>query len=153
MRLLLLAQTARRESLTHAQEWFTRDNPLIIKQIAGVFIVVGMVILLVWLLTKWQSRLQARGCNPMRLYLKMQARLGLSWSDRWRLWRLARRLKLEHPTAVLISAPLFDEAVSRYRQEGGRAANNSATVKALAAVRARLFPDPAKDRIDESTRQ
>jgi hypothetical protein len=167
MKLSLLAQTARRDSLIHAQEYFTRENPVILKQIATVVMVVGVVILLVWVLAKWQSRPRG-GCSPMRLYLRMQGRLGLPWSYRWRLWRLARLLKLEHPTAVLISPVLFDEAVARYRQEAGPATGRGSPppyaavgdptlsgasvayrstpgpapgdIQAFAAIRSRLFP-------------
>lgn len=56
--------------------------------------------------------------KPMRLYLRCLRGLQIGWWDIWHMWRLARRLQVDHPTALLISAPLYDNAVERYCQEG-----------------------------------
>ena len=71
----------------------------------------------------------------MSLYLRLQSKLGLPMLDRWRLWRVACTLNIEHPTALLISEKLYDEAVQRYRRSPGRVG----TAAQLASIRARLF--------------
>ena len=78
----------------------------------------------------------------MGLYLRVQRQLGLSLSDRWRLWRLARAIGIEHPTALLISVSMYDDAVRRYCAGQGWFRSRAPRVSHFTAIRKRLFPTP-----------
>lgn len=138
---LILAQVSnRRKGLEYAQEWFSRQDPTIMPQILAVIAILAVGIFIAWGTSRLQARArQPKRAHPMRLYLKLLRRLGLSMAEQWRLWRLARALQLQHPTCLLISPAEFDEAVQRYcgaRPQCGAAG----TPPAFRTIRARLFP-------------
>jgi hypothetical protein len=135
----MLAQTSSQgRGLDAAHEWFGRSDPTVLKQIVAVLGLIALGILIAWLVSQLQLHLKAprTRSRPMRLFLRMQSRLGLPMLDRWRLWRLARTMDLRHPTALLISSALFDEAVTKYRSSPARRRVSAASFTVL---RSRLF--------------
>lgn len=102
-----------------------------------IMIVLGLLacaVALTWLFERLQHR-RAIGeqPRPLSLFRSVMHRAGLPLGDRWRLWRLARAVNLEHPVVLLISPLLFDRAVEQYTGETG---GGSA---AFAPIRRRLF--------------
>jgi hypothetical protein len=76
----------------------------------------GVGLLLVWVLAYMERRRAERSRHPQPMYLYMEAlaTLRVGWLDRWFMWRLARTMKLEHPTVLLITSASFDQAVKQY---------------------------------------
>lgn len=135
----LLADTMRqRQSLQHAHEWFSRDDPTILITVLSVLgvILIGLVVAALWQrMQDW--RLEPERRRPMRLFRRLQRHLGLRWIDRWRLWRLAWRLELPHPAALLISALYFDQCLERL----SGADQSPQSMAHYRAIRARLFSE------------
>ena len=130
--MLPLAELLMRRNLSHAQRWFSRSDPTILHQIALVLMLLGLGLFAGWVFLQVQRRRAAPvQDNPAALFSHMQRKLGLSMLERWQLWRLAKGVKLRHPTALLISPPLFDEAVQKYAGKAGAGE--------LGRIRAKLF--------------
>jgi hypothetical protein len=120
------------------QQRFVHNDSETGHQILLFALMVVCIIALMWMIARiQQARSRPARAQPMNLYLRLQRRLHLPLWTRFRLWRLARQLNIEHPAALLISEQLFDEAVERYRISG-RASTSTQT--AFAGVRAQLFP-------------
>ncbi|MBI4579830.1 MAG: hypothetical protein HY718_09020 [Planctomycetes bacterium] len=138
-----LAQTGswREERLQAMHRQFRDSDPQVymrlVVAVLSIVAIFGIIRLLAWM---QRRRLGAVKPQPLSLYMRVQAQLKLPLLDRWRLWRMAKALRIEHPTAMLISPVLYDEAVQRYGQ--GRAG----TQARLANIRLRLFgratPEP-----------
>lgn len=134
----ILAQVAdaRSDRLRFMQEHFKEPDP----QAPVSMLVAILAVLAVFVVMKLLQRLQNRrqdeaSVRPMALYLRVQSRMGLPLIDRWRLWRLAKATDVANPTALLISASLFDQAVQKYT--GGRPGSSRGAP--LTAIRHRLF--------------
>lgn len=107
-----------------------------------ILAILGCLLASLFLLTRWQQRRgQSPGLQPLVLYRRVLRKLGLPLADRWRLWWLARVLRVSHPTALLISAPLYDEAVQRYCASTGWLGHRQRAAPRLVAIRRRLFPN------------
>src|SRR6476659_3582968 len=114
--LPLMLDVARRTQLQNTQRWFSRSDPTIFITVISL---IGLICLGLLIAAVWQ-RIQDWGLEParrqpMRLFCRLMRQLGIGWLDRWRLWRMARGLKLPHPAAVLISELYFDECVEKLR--------------------------------------
>ncbi len=102
-----------------------------------IMVVLGLLVCavaLTWLCERLQHR-RATGQQPrpLSLFRSVMGRLRLPLGDRWRLWRLARAVNLDHPVTLLVSPVLFDRAVEQY---AGDVAGQAA---AFAPIRRRLF--------------
>lgn len=129
------------KGLMSAREWFERSDSGAGGQVMAVLGLLACGVLLVWGVSRLQARLNAPApARPMRLFRRMQRKIGIPAPDRVRLWLLARASEIRYPAALLISPALFDEAVSRYRES--RKALLPIPPARFAAIRARLFPAP-----------
>ncbi len=135
----ILAQ--RGAGLRGAQERFTTADPEVGWQIATVAGLLAGVLALGWLATYLQRRRQLTygAANPMGLCLRLATDLGLSFTERWRLWQMARALALPDPAVVLISAAHYDAAVETYCAGRGRLGPRSRLAPQFAEIRGRLF--------------
>ena len=146
---VVLAQESfsRVEYLRSLERRFSQSEPDIgVKILVIVAVFVGTVLLFALL-----NRLQKRKSDPnierpFRLFLKTMKCLRIPWRDRWRLWRVARALRLEHPTALLISPQAYDAALRDLARKPGLFGARPATRQALADLRLRIFAEvPAPD--------
>ncbi len=106
---------SRADRLRALQTRFKEPDPRVyISILVGVAAVAG-IFLMVKLLARWEKRAGESGQpQPWRLFRRVQVQLGLRWFDRFCLWRVARALRLEQPTALLISPLYYDRAVERF---------------------------------------
>jgi len=137
----ILAQTIDREVyLRSMHQQFSKANPHLWWEILlGVVLVGGLVGVawMAWACQRWRSRrVEAK---PMELYRHVLAGIGLPPGDRWRLWRLARVVRMAQPTAALISEQMYDEAVAQYCAGRGLLGSRQGAAAQFAAIRAQLF--------------
>jgi hypothetical protein len=137
----ILAQTIDRQFyLRSMHQQFSRSDPHIWQEILlGLAIVGGIVALawVAWYVQSWSG--QKTQAGPMSLYRNVLGRMDLPPGDLWRLWRLAKVVHMPHPTAVLISAELYDEAVKEYGTTTGWLGSRRSAAAQFAGIRARLF--------------
>jgi hypothetical protein len=132
--ILAISDLASRPQLQNAHRWFSRSDPTIMITVVTVIglICLGMLIAAMWQrIREW--RMEPARRQPMALFRRLQRQLGLRWMDRWRLWRLARRLQLPHPSALLISELYFDQCVEKAAKMGG------GTIDTYLSLRKHLF--------------
>lgn len=138
---------AQQEYRINAAEWyesmhrrFLQGEPDMMEGIVTAVLSIGLLALVTWLLYRWQSRRQQPPpIQPMSLFKRVLSRLDLSVPERWLLRRLARASGIPHPTALLISARLYDSAVERYCAAGEMAFARAGKAATFAAIRRRLF--------------
>lgn len=101
------------------------------------------------LLVYWLSRRQEKAANrdrsgdPYRLFRTLMVKLDLSRESQDMLLRMARDLRLVHPTIVLLSDRIFDEQVSLWgKGKSGPSGTKGGRVDGglTARARAALFP-------------
>ena len=123
---------------------FEETDPNLHWKIPVVILLFMLAILLAWILYALQSRRQGtdQSPRPLRLYFRAMRELGIAGPDIWQLWRLAKRLHLKHPTALLISPQYFDQAATTdCCDKSGRIVSRSRHQR-LMAIRAVIFgPD------------
>lgn len=89
----------------------------------------------------WQRRTRNEPtARPLGLLWELAGRAALAWYDRVLLLRLARRLRLEAPAAMLLSTKYFDGAVEQWLT-----ASRGVGAARLARIRERLFPESDPD--------
>ena len=137
----LLAQTLNRKQYFDAMHHrFANQDPLAIKKLLIVLGLLAIAMTLAWILYRLQKRQhEPAKPQPVRLFFRAMRQLRLGLLDRCRIWHVAHRLRIEHPTALLISAPLFDQAVTRYCQIQSSLFLNAPTPTQFNAIRHRLF--------------
>lgn len=137
----ILAQTIDRQLyLRSMHKQFSTADPNLWREILLGVTIVGGVIALAWAVWFWQRWRRERGeIKPLTLYRHVLARIGLSAGEGWRLRRLAKAIRLPHPTALLISVELYDEAVQRYCAGKGWLGSRKSAAAQFAAIRTRLF--------------
>ena len=119
---------------------FTEAEPGVGWNLIYVLALLACLLAIAWLFNRWQQRrANSQVLEPMSLYLRVQRKLGLSPLDQWRLWRLAKVSRAEHPAALLISARMYDEAVRQYCSARGRLGDRSGAAPHFASIRSRLF--------------
>ena len=130
----------RRQVLDIWHEQLFKPDPTALRQILVIVVLMTTAVLLVWWLDRWQRRrAQPARQQPALLYFRVLRALGLPWMDRWRLWKLAKVLRIEHPTALLISPALYDDAVRRFCGTTGLIGSRAYAAPGLATIRERLF--------------
>jgi hypothetical protein len=136
-RIALLFDVANRTQVRSTQEWFGRSDPTVLMTILSVVGVIASGLLIAALWQKIQDwGIEPRQRAPMKLLRKLERGLGVSWRDRWSLWRIARCLNLPHPAALLISERYFDQCIEKLRASGGWAAPSHQRCR---AIRGHLF--------------
>ncbi len=110
-----------------------------------VLLAILAVGILVYVLTWFQERVRraARHHGARKLFRDLLHKANLSEPQRRFLETVARDLRLVHPTKVLLSATLFDEAIQRWYAHRGRKEppeKTSEGVNIAAQTRAALFP-------------
>jgi hypothetical protein len=138
--VFLLTQSAsdwRAERLRSMHQHFKEPSGDVYLNISIAVLAILAIFVIMKLLDYVQKRRQSTNikAQPMALYWRIQSKMGLSFLDRWQLWRLASSSAVPNPTALLISPVLFDRAVASYC--GGL--GNSSPPARLAAIRKRLF--------------
>lgn len=119
---------------------FLFGEPDAYKGIFTSLLVIALIIGLSYILYRWQKRRQQPApAQPMGLYRRVLAKLGLSFFERWLLRRLAKAYAIEHPTALLISARLYDRAVEQYCARAGFLLAHIGKATTFAMIRRRLF--------------
>jgi hypothetical protein len=127
------------------RQGFTQTESNIWLKVILIIALVACVIVLAQLLSRLQQlKSRPRRPHPMALFRRVQNKLGLSPADRWCLWWLARVLNIENPTALLISARLYDQAVYRYCTSRGWICNRARAAPRFAAIRQRVFDTDAE---------
>ena len=138
----MLAQVSlsREQKLQSMQERFSREDPGAGMSIMMLLMTAALIFGVIWLLHRLQQRRREhRDCSAHTLYRRVLRQLDLPMLDRWRLWRLARVIGLEHPSAMLISPKVYDAACHRYCKTSGTLGSRTAAAAPLAAIRQRLF--------------
>lgn len=120
---------------------FEQPDPDLYWKIPVVILLFAATGLLLWVLYQLQRRRQEKEVSPrpMRLFVRTMRMLGVSVPDIWQLWRLARRLKLRHPTALLISPLYFDHVVNKDCSHAQGQSVRPDRHRRLMAVRTTLF--------------
>jgi len=144
MRLPLLAQTTMEEKIAIFRQMGSRlqqPDPNTFWKTMVVVVLLVLAVLLTWLLFNLQRRWQNQIASPqpMRLYVRTLLMLGIPAPDIWRLWLLAKRLQIHHPTALAISSVLFDKAVADDCCDDHGQVIHPARRQRLLAIRAALF--------------
>lgn len=105
----------------------------VLAAIAALFLV---MVLIAWLI---QRRRQKRVYNPKALFQDVLRQLPLTVPQRDLLRRLARDLRLEHPTVLLLSPQLFLESANAWMELARRA--NPATRAQLDDLARAIFAE------------
>jgi hypothetical protein len=130
---ILAASNAGVQRLQSMRGHFKDPDPQAPLSILVAVLAIFAIFLIMRILYRMQNRrLDAAKAQPMALYWRVQARMGIPLLDRWRLWRLAKAAGLHNPTALLISPVLFDRAAETYPVGSGQSVQ-------LANIRKRLF--------------
>lgn len=134
---IVLAQRSRMDNLSDSFK--TRGRVDNFDLLYGLVFVLVLVIG-IWLLSRWTSADQRRGSysSPLWLFLSLSKAHGLAWSDRLLLWRLARSKGLTDPARVFLEPEQFDES----------ALDESLLFRAgrLRQLRAELFAEPPTEK-------
>jgi hypothetical protein len=139
--LFLFAQTNRRDDLAGrmAESFRGEGVPFDSKGMAYAVAGLSVLVLVAWFLAHTAEREEKRGrCSPKRLFLSLCRANRLAWSDRWFLWRLAARHRLEDPARVFIEPDRFDPAEANLQSQR--------YLTHLKRLRARLFAEIMGDR-------
>ncbi len=141
--LLAQASPRQRAAIESMRSHFEESDPELYWKIPVVAFLLLVAISLVVLLGYLELRRQRRENKPqpIRLYLWCLAKLQVPWPDILRLYRLARALRLSHPTALLISPRLYDAAVTKYWAGHWRGKRGGEPPLQFRAIRERLFTD------------
>lgn len=144
MNLFVLAQQVmqdKSEILRGMGSRFEQPDPNLYWKIPLVILLFTAAILLTWFLYRLQRRRQGldQSPQPIRLYLRAMRELGLPGPDLWYLYRLAKRLSLPHPTALLVSAQYYDHILAADCCDKAGKVLNRARHQRLTAIRAILF--------------
>lgn len=141
--LLAQASPRQRVAIESMRSHFEETDPQLYWKISFVALLFVIGALLVALLGYLERRRQRRENKPqpIRLYLWCLAKLQVPWPDILRLWRLARALRLSHPTALLISPRLYDAAVTKYWAGHWRGKRGGEPPLRFMAIRELLFTD------------
>ncbi|MCG3129883.1 MAG: hypothetical protein FLDDKLPJ_00621 [Phycisphaerae bacterium] len=96
---------------------------------------VGMIFVIAYALTRGQARLRRREWkdDPRALFQDLMSVLRLDRDQQARLRSLAASERLIHPSVILISEKVFDDAV-------GHAKANDSDAAVLQRIRSALFP-------------
>lgn len=140
----LLAQFTtlnKKEAFQQFSRQFQETDPLLGVKTLVVLALLVIAGILVYVLMRLQRRGDSEQAKsrPMRLFVGSLVRMKMPLLDIVRLWRLVRRLRIAHPTALLISAVLYDDAVRRYCTDGRGRLLRRRSHGRLLAVRAALF--------------
>ncbi len=144
MNLFVLAQQMmqdKSEILRGMGSRFEQPDPNLYWKIPLVMLLFTGAIFLTWFLYRLQRRRQGvdQSPQPMRLYLRAMRELGLPGPDLWYLYRLAKRLSLPHPTALLVSVQYYDYILAADCCDKAGKVLNRARHKRLTAIRTILF--------------
>ncbi len=131
----------RLQNLDSLHQRFSTPVPGILYDILLVLSLLTLVLAVVSLLGRVQRRYRTRELlpQPIVVFRRVSAGMGLSWLDRFWLWRLAVVTGCAHPTVLLISAVHFDAALTSYASRSGLLAARALALPRLEAVRGRLF--------------
>jgi hypothetical protein len=142
-RWILAQNTMQRktELLRQMGSRFEQSDPDLYWKIPVVIFLLVLACVLLWVLYELQRRREEKRQvpQPMRLFLKLMRRIELTIPDIWQIWRLARRLQLEQPAALLISPGYFDKAVADDCADPQGRILYPARRRRLLAVRSTLF--------------
>ena len=137
--ILARSTSSRTEVFRHMRSQFGEADPELWWKIPFVLTLLAIALLLLAILARNErKRLQQQTTpQPIKLYLGSLIKLKIPWRDIFHLWRLARALKLKHPTVLLISAAKYDDAVTQYCADGRQSHAN--TYKRFTTIRNTLF--------------
>ena len=129
------------ELLRQMGSHFERPEPGLYWKIPVVIFLLALACVLLWVLYELQRRRQEKvhAPQPMRLFFQVMWEIGVGIGDLWHLFRLARRLQLEQPAALLICPGYFDKAVADDCADPQGRILRPARRRRLLAVRAALF--------------
>lgn len=94
-------------------------------------LVLAAILLVFWLAARFMDRprrSRPKNC-PRRLFLELCRAHRLRWSERWLLWRIARRTRLREPAKLFVSPELLK----------ARSAAPESEVRRLESLAMRLF--------------
>lgn len=142
--MYLLAQFTtlnKKEAFQQFSRQFQETDPLLWVKTVAVLVLLTIAVILVCVLVRLQRRgdTEQGKPRPMRLFLSSLIRMKVPLLDIVQLWCLTRRLRIAHPTALLISAVLFDDAVNRYCTDSHGRILRRRSHGRLSAMRATLF--------------
>ena len=86
-----------------------------------VLLLLALVVAIAYLLTRAQrpASTDSVRADPQRLFADLMRELGLTHPQRRFLTSVARARKLDHPSAILLSSALFEQAVYRSARDSG----------------------------------
>lgn len=95
------------ESLRRHSQNSSRIDPTDVLLTAAFF---GGLIILLYVLSRLFTRGEKSAAtnNPRRLFWSLCTEHGLSYSQRWLLWQIARRLRLDHAALLFVEPELLD---------------------------------------------
>ncbi|MBP7933751.1 MAG: hypothetical protein KA354_03800 [Phycisphaerae bacterium] len=131
----------KKEAFQQFSRQFQETDPQVWVKTVTVLALLAVAVILVHILMRLQRRRNSeqRKSRPMTLFLGSLVRMKIPVWDIVQLWRLARELRITHPVALLISAAMFDDAVSRYCQHARGRVRRRRSHNRLMAMREVLF--------------
>jgi len=137
--ILAVNTSNRTEVFRQMRTQFGEADPGLWWKVPFVLVLLAIALLLVFILARIErNRMQQHVTpQPMKLYLSALIKLKIAWQDIFQLWKLAYALNLEHPAVLLISEASYNDALTRYCEDGNRRRANAH--KRLIAIRDMLF--------------
>lgn len=155
MNLWILAQSSatRMERIRSMSDWFNENQSQagssVLLRIVLFLMSLACIFFFIYMVSQIDRRRREPGKpQPMALFFHVLSELDLPFLDRWRLWRVVKSLAIEHPTALLISEKLYDQAVDHYCKNSHWLFNRRSARQRFACIRKRLF-EPLKDELSE----
>ena len=113
---------------------------------ALLLVCLGLVLLVAYWLSKRVAPPEHRPTvdDPQALFVTMLEKLELSAEQVSWLKRVAKDLHMQHPTVLLISAPMFDECVAKWSTDSRKHTASRPRIadpKTVALTRVMLFPE------------
>jgi hypothetical protein len=152
MNLQILAQESysRVEYLRSLHNRFSESEPDVGWKIVALVVIFLAAVFCFAMLNRLQKRqVDPNVEKPGRLFRRAMKHLKLRRRDRWRLWRVAGALRLEHPAALLLSPNYYDGAIRDYCAGSSLLGNRHAARRALTELRQRIFTEDVGEKIVE----
>ncbi len=133
---ILLAQRSRLEGLERG----FKGRRIGWDDIVTGLLVVAVIALLIWVLSYFLNSQERRRAHasPIGLFLSLCSAHRLRWSERWLLWRVARRQRLRDPARLFLEPERLDRA--------NLAPSLRLRAAEIEALRDRLFAEPEEEK-------
>jgi len=140
MSVLLIAQADRVYGWN--PDWFPKGGSSI--PLDWLYVMIGLIALAIaWHYGMRYVRRLRRRLEPLRVYCRLAARLGLNFEQRYTLWKVARATGLANPMTLLICSQTLEQHTRQYVATLPTAAARQVE-RQLDRIHRRLFPATAQ---------